>query len=57
MRLTLKHLSFYRIKEQVHSIAVQALAGGTMSALKTQIAFIIMVVNNNLLPHADLTNK
>ena len=32
----------HSIKEVVHSIAVQALAGETMSALKNQIAFIVL---------------
>ena len=39
-------LHFDEIKEHVHSIAVQALAGGTISSLKTQIAFITTVVDN-----------
>ena len=37
-------MTFDKIKEHVHSIAVQALAGGTMLAFKTQIAFITTVV-------------
>ena len=39
-------LHFDVIKKHVHSIAVQALAGGTISSLKTQIAFITTVVDN-----------
>ena len=39
-------LHFDVIKEHVHSIAVQALAGGTISSLKIQIAFITTVLDN-----------
>ena len=39
-------LNFDEMKEYVHSIAVQALAGGTISSLKIQIVFITTVVDN-----------
>ena len=39
-------LSCYEIKEPLHSDAVQALAGDTISALKTQTAFIAITPLN-----------